>query len=435
MFTGRHAAGVSGLAFAPDDRTLVSTGADDQVLVWDVSAGSLLQTLDGHSDVAHGPAIAADGTTIFTASEDGSVIEWNTAGKGTFARRSVVGGGAHGNSQTLITSSANERVAASPQDQATPKPYVALLEGRTPSPTARIRIGAVAVALSPDGSRLAVATHLLDSNGNNLGPRITLWDTSTARLIGDLRGPPRFVPVDGQQWGNDVEALAFSPDGRTVAGIDDHAVVYVWDVASRRLASTISATSTPAANHGGAGIAFSPDGTVVAGAYDGGIRAWHLRTGRPLYTVATATSPLAFSPDGRLLAVGGDGTVSFLDAATGARRGSPIPVGARTLEFSRDGRVLLAAGGGTAELIDVVSRRPVGQLSGEGLDGGAMFWNADSTVDLVDDNGTMFSWQISAGSMAKQACSVAGRNLTRSEWSEFLGSRTYGATCPQYPSP
>ncbi|MDP9342064.1 MAG: AAA family ATPase [Actinomycetota bacterium] len=435
VFSGRHNAGVNGVAFAPDDRTLVSAGADQQVLVWDVESGALQQTLDGHSGSVNGPSLTSDGRTIFTASADGSVIEWDLSGTRSLGHRTQIGGGSQFYSQTLVTASADGTLAASPQNSPTPKANVLLLGGRGLTPVRTIPIGAVAVALSPDGGTLAVATHLLDAKGNSIGPRITLWDTSTARLVADLTGPPKFVVSQGQKYGNDVEALAFSPDGRTLAGIDDHAVIYLWDVGSHGLTRTVSATPHPGAFNGGIGVAFSPDG-LLAAAYSGAVTTWRLPEMKALYTLKLDAKPLAFSPDGKLLAAGGgDGAVRLYDAAGGSAAGPPIPADSGPLEtvaFSPDGRTLVAAGSdGSARLIDMASRTQIGQpLTGGGTAAGAIFWNEGSTVEMVDTSGAMFSWRISSAALEDDACSVAGRNFTRSEWREFLGSRPYRPVCP-----
>ena len=34
----------------------------------------------------------------------------------------------------------------------------------------------------------------------------------------------------------------------------------------------------------------------------------------------------------------------------------------------------------------------------------------------------------------EQACTAAGRNLSREEWSEHLGAEPYRRTCPQFPA-
>jgi len=132
---------------------------------------------------------------------------------------------------------------------------------------------------------------------------------------------------------------------------------------------------------------------------------------------------------------GGDGAVRLYNAASGSTAGPPIPADSGALDsvvFSPDGRTLVAAGGdGSARLIDVASRTQIGQpLTGGGVDGGAIFWNGGSTVEMIDASGGMYSWRISPGALQDQACSVAGRSLTRSEWKEFLGNRPYRPVCP-----
>jgi hypothetical protein len=62
---------------------------------------------------------------------------------------------------------------------------------------------------------------------------------------------------------------------------------------------------------------------------------------------------------------------------------------------------------------------------------------------FVDDSGThvlsfgasgrLLSWSIDAAAWARQACALAGRNMTKDEWSRYVGG-TYRRTCVQWPA-
>jgi hypothetical protein len=41
------------------------------------------------------------------------------------------------------------------------------------------------------------------------------------------------------------------------------------------------------------------------------------------------------------------------------------------------------------------------------------------------ETGDSYRWDIRPESLVRQACHVAGRRLTRAEWTEFLPSRDY----------
>jgi WD40 repeat protein len=123
-------------------------------------------------------------------------------------------------------------------------------------------------------------------------------------------GPIQVVPTEGQgpsftlgRGNGFFPALAFSPDGATIASVDGRKVV-LWDVASKQESLTLSGHKESVT-----AIAFSPDGTLVATACgDSMTRIWDARDGRLL---AALPGPwymrsLAFSPDGEYLAAGAD---------------------------------------------------------------------------------------------------------------------------------
>jgi platelet-activating factor acetylhydrolase IB subunit alpha len=75
-----HEHEVSGLAFIPSHADfLISCSRDQSIRVWDTLSGTCLQTLaQGHTDWVKRVAVSASGALFATASNDGSIIIWNT---------------------------------------------------------------------------------------------------------------------------------------------------------------------------------------------------------------------------------------------------------------------------------------------------------------------------------------------------------------------
>jgi WD40 repeat protein len=167
-----------------------------------------------------------------------------------------------------------------------------------------------------------------------------------------------------------VRAVAFSPDGKTVASWYDPSTIKIWDVATRRNSATIHAEDAGTA----VSIVYSPDGgtVAVAGYCPGIIRCWDVPTGRTTITIddhVGVTGSVAFAPDGKTFATAWEypNSVKLRDASTGMEITWINEGSCRPVAFSPDGKTLASAGA-HAEIIlwDVASRKSVARLAGRG---------------------------------------------------------------------
>jgi WD40 repeat protein len=161
--------------------------------------------------------------------------------------------------------------------------------------------GVLAVAFSPDGSRVASAADGVVKVWARPGPG------RVAQLLLTLRG-----------HAGAVTAVAFSPDGKSLASGGGDATVRVWDAASGERLATLRGHTA-----GVTGLAFDPRGRRLASTggepLRGELKLWDPTKEKALVSWESQhlLSAVAFSPDGKsLVAACHDGSVTAHDAAT-----------------------------------------------------------------------------------------------------------------------
>jgi len=337
----RHQGAVSTLA-ASHDLALVASGSEDRsVRLWDLE-GHLLDVFMGHRAAVTGLAFLDERQRLVSASEDGTLHRWSLERNPTLRRpageaQETWRGHAAGitglmrlpDHGDLLSTSAdgslrrwepNTRPATSSQHF----PLVLM-----PVPAHEV----VALALSADGSRLALALP------NEV---VSVWDTGRwlpllvvhASEVGITGIPGLLSPI----------ALALDASGRRLftGGRDER--VLAWDVDSGALLAEAREADALSA------LALSPDGSLLACATESGALHWRsagdlqLLPGQPPEDLPRCTV-LRFSPAGDTLVSGHhDGSLRVW-AADGTPRGElpshDAPVSA--LAFAPNGDLFASA--------------------------------------------------------------------------------------------
>jgi WD40 repeat protein len=146
------------------------------------------------------------------------------------------------------------------------------------------------LAMSPDGKLLA---------GGGEDPAIQFWDLPA--------GKPGLKLTDHQDW---VIALAFTPDGKQLASADYRGKVVLWDAADGKKVRYLTPLPSPPPKEPpdpvpAEALAFSPDGKSLAvGSADGNLQIVNVADGKLVRAMpghTSAVTSIAFHPGGNLL--------------------------------------------------------------------------------------------------------------------------------------
>jgi WD40 repeat protein len=234
-------------AFSADSKTLVGTGANEPIRLWDVAKGEVRDTLLPGKDGAGAAVFTTDGKTLIVFAGKGLQF-WDLEKRDVVAEIEDAG-----TFHNMILSADGKRLAVREGGNG----RVTVYDLKTRKPIRTWRDGMAegrreAFGFSPDGTSVAVGT------GSKHAAAIL--DVETGEVVD-------FIPRLKDRFLVTATGLVFSPDGKTLAVVS-HYWVHFYDVKKQRILSSIVATGGP---EPATCVAFSPDGKTLA---VGGAETW-----------------------------------------------------------------------------------------------------------------------------------------------------------------
>ena len=410
------------LTFSPNGKLLASGNNDGKVRLWDATvkkqegSGRLghytpLLTLKGHKNQVSALAFSPDGKTLITASSYGNIRVWNT----TTGGERFTCSGHFGNPLGLVFSETGPTFTS-----VYPLAWNSVqLKDWDVNTGNRISVRFLNIdnefaAISPDGKTI-VAHEYWKRNITQL------CDVNAKRVCATLKGTPK-EKRKGAGASSFRAGFTFSPDSTTVASGGQDNVVRLWDATARQPSGFkkffgFADTRHPQLTIQGHPVhvrtlAFSSDGKMLAGGSNlGAIHLWDAHTGTKLFTLKEHNNKiraLAFSPDRKTLASGSaNGKIILWDTENGKQNSANIVeprVTVSQLLFSLDGKILVSGDGsgilhlwdvhtdrllsshaGHTDLIQMLLLSPDGKTLASGsADGTILLWNWEEFKKVND---------------------------------------------------
>jgi WD40 repeat protein len=305
-----HSGEVTGLAFAPDGRTLASVALDGKLLLAEVDKGRVIFERRAHRGGAFAVAYAPDGKRLATAGGDGLVRLWDAVRRQELR---VLKG--HKGDVAAVAFAPDGRTLASGGYDG----QVILWEVSSGKrlKSFRATTGRItALSFSPDGKQLAVGGTIEvseDNIGQGVSDHVTLWEVGPGKKIRTFAGRGSVVAFSAD--GRFVVSAGHTPETRKQGGsafFDVFDSIILWRATMGKpmlripqCGSTVALSPDGFLLASGAGTNCHLSNNILLSSGDQRLHLWEVASGRDvLKRPVTDAAVVAFSPDGQTLAVG-----------------------------------------------------------------------------------------------------------------------------------
>jgi len=363
-----HSNTVNTVAFSPDGKFALSGSERGTFILWDVSTGREIRSLQGTSAHVEGVAFSPDGQHVLYGAYDNSLELWNI-----YSGPLIHSFKGHNKHVGAVAFSPDGQRALSGSKDGMLKLWN-VNSGREIRSFQGHERDVLSVTFSPDG-QLALS--------GAYGQELKLWNINTGHLI-------RSFKYNGSSYyqGGGIRHLAFSPNGQLALSAGEGGVK-LWDINTGRLIRSIK---------GGDAVAFSPDGQFALS----GSNLWEIKTGRLIRSFQGETSrseAVAFSPDGQLILSAHHQTLKLWDINTGREIRSfqghaNMPT---AVAFLADGQLALSRSSDKTLKWWNIKNGRLKRSSQEKADWRNVVFSPDGKFALSWDQKTLKLWNINTG--------------------------------------